>query len=118
MRFATTQGLVMLGKQVILLFAKANKMKTAMQRATRVKGGVAGDRLAAHYRLAIDENSLPGQSILNLLARCQFYLIEQLTERWAAGPVDSVDLRAGHRGQAALNQAQPTHRGHPKKAPR
>ena len=70
----------MLGKQVILFFAKANKMKTAMQRAMRVKGGVAGDGLAAHYRLAIDENSLPGQSILNLLARCQFYLIEQLTE--------------------------------------
>ena len=70
----------MLGKQVILLFAKAHEMKTVMQRATPVERNVTGDGLAAHDRQAVNENCLAGQGILDLLARCQLHLIEQLTE--------------------------------------
>ena len=48
--FRADNGLVMLGKQVILLLAEAHEMKTAMQRATSVKRDVTGDGLAAQNR--------------------------------------------------------------------
>ena len=70
----------MLGKQVILLFAKAHEMKTIMHRATPIERDVTRDGLAAHDRQAINKNCLAGQGILDLLARCQLDLIEQLTE--------------------------------------
>lgn len=70
----------MLSKQVVLLFTKSYEMKTVMQRAIPVERNVTGDGLAAHYRQTVNEDCLAGQGILNLLARCQLHLIEQLTE--------------------------------------